>query len=109
MNTRRLIGRRWNLGLALVAWGCGGGEDVPAESSERASFQFTGLVVAMDTVAGTITVQNDDVPGWMGPMAMSYRTDPPARPEGLMAGSRIRATVYEGDFATLYAVQVVPE
>jgi len=109
MKRARIAGRRWILSLVLIACACGGGEDVPADRAEPASFQFTGLVEAVDTVSGMVTVHNDDVPGWMGPMSMSYRTDPPAQSAGLTAGNRIRATVYEGDFTTLHAVEVIPE
>lgn len=108
MKTHRR-GRGWSLALALVAYACGGGGEAADESAELASFQFTGVVEAVDSVSGMVTVHNDDVPGWMGAMSMGYRTDPPAQQAGLTVGSRIRATVYEGDFTTLHAVEVVPE
>jgi Cu/Ag efflux protein CusF len=88
---------------------CGGDleeHEAPA-AGERTALSFTGSVEAVDTVAGMVTVRNDDVPGWMGPMSMSYRVDPPAPLRELQPGDRVRATVYTGDFTTLYGVEVV--
>ena len=92
--------------LPIGAAACGGGDEAPA-SGERAALAFTGSVEAVDTVAGTVRVRNDDVPGWMGPMSMSYRLDPPTPLRELEPGDRVRATVYTGDFTTLYEVEVV--
>jgi Cu/Ag efflux protein CusF len=97
--------------LSIGAAACGGEEAaehaVPEQGAERTALSFTGSVEAVDTLAGTVTVRNDDVPGWMGPMSMSYRVDPPAPLRDLQPGDRVRATVYTGDFATLYGVEVV--
>ena len=96
--------------LPIGAASCGGGDtaehEVPA-SGERAALDFTGEVVAVDTVASTVTVRNDDVPGWMGPMSMSYQLDPPTPLRQLQPGDRVRATVYTGDFTTLHELEVV--
>ena len=95
--------------LASGAVACGGDveeHEAPA-AGERTALAFTGSVEAVDTVAGTVTVRNDDVPGWMSPMSMSYRVDPPAPLRELQPGDRVRATVYTGDFTTLYGVEVV--
>jgi hypothetical protein len=53
-------------------------------------------------------VLNDDVPGWMSPMAMSYSLNPAGILDSLRAGDRITATVRGGDFSTLYGVERVP-
>lgn len=55
-----------------------------------------------------MTVLNDDVPGWMSPMAMSYSLNPAGILDSLRAGDRITATVRGGDFSTLYGVERVP-
>jgi Cu/Ag efflux protein CusF len=94
------------LALTLLLLACGGGSDADAE---RTSFQFMGTVEQVDTAAGRITVLNDDIPGWMSAMSMSYATDQPEALTRLEVGSRVRATVYEGDFATLYGVEVIRE
>jgi len=97
--------------LSIGAAACGSGDAeehaVPEQGVERTALSFTGSVEAVDTLAGTVTVRNDDVPGWMGPMSMSYRLDPPTPLRDLQPGDRVRATVYTGDFATLYGVEVV--
>jgi mono/diheme cytochrome c family protein len=71
-----------------------------------AEFAFTGTVAAVDTVAGSVAVLNDDVPGWMGSMTMSYALNPPDVLTTLTVGDRIAATVRAGDFGTLYDVEV---
>jgi Cu/Ag efflux protein CusF len=92
--------------LLSGAFACGG-DDGSEQPAERAALPFTGAVEAVDTLAGTVTVRNDDVPGWMSPMSMSYRLDPPTPLRDLQPGDRVRATVYTGDFTTLYALEVV--
>ena len=85
---------------------CGGGEE-PAAETDRQAFAFTGAVELVDTIANTVTVANDDVPGWMGPMSMMYQVDRPEVLRQLEAGDRVRATVYAGDVSTLYELQEV--
>ncbi len=79
---------------------------VPGEG-QVVEFAFAGTVEAVDAVARTVAVLNDDVPGWMGSMTMSYGLNPPDVLTTLKVGDRITATVRAGDFATLYGVQVV--
>jgi Cu/Ag efflux protein CusF len=98
--TAALAGSLLVLGLSA----CGG--DEPAEA-ERQSFAFTGSVERVDTVANTVAVMNDDVPGWMGPMSMIYQVDRPEVLRQLQAGDRVRATVYSGDVTTLYSLEEV--
>ena len=96
--------------VPTLAMACGGDdadEQDTEPGAERTALPFTGAVEAVDTVAGTVTVRNDEVPGWMGPMSMSYRIDPPDPLRRLQPGDRVRATVYTGDFTTLYGVEVV--
>ena len=85
--------------------GTGATATPPAGAQE---FAFTGTVQGVDTAAGTVAVLNDDVPGWMGSMTMSYAVDAPAVLGTLQQGDRITANVYAGDFRTLYGVQVEP-
>ena len=71
-------------------------------------YAFAGTVEGVSVDARTVTVMNDDVPGWMGPMSMAYSVDRPEALSTLTVGDRIRATVRPGDFSTLYGVEVVP-
>ena len=77
----------------------------PAGAQE---FAFTGTVQGVDARARTIAVLNDEVPGWMGSMTMTYSVDRPAVLETLETGDRITARVYAGDFRTLYEVEAAP-
>jgi mono/diheme cytochrome c family protein/Cu/Ag efflux protein CusF len=77
----------------------------PAGAQE---FAFAGSVQGVDAAAGTVSVLNDPVPGWMGSMTMSYAVDPGSVLGRLEPGDRITARVFAGDFRTLYGVEVAP-
>ncbi len=78
-----------------------------ADSAAHKSFAFRGMVHAVDPAAKTLTVENENIEGWMSPMTMSYHADSDAVYSTVKAGDRITATVYEGDM-TLHDVKVVP-
>lgn len=82
------------------------GRAVPPAGAQE--FAFAGTVQRVDAAAGTVAVLNDDVPGWMASMTMSYAVDPPSVLERVEPGDRITARVYAGDFRTLYGVEVAP-
>jgi Cu/Ag efflux protein CusF len=79
---------------------------VGAETAKNAH-NFHGTVEAVDTAAKTLQVHNEFIEGWMAPMSMVYSADQDGVYNRVKAGDQITATVYDGDFKTLYNVQVV--
>jgi Cu/Ag efflux protein CusF len=71
-------------------------------------FVFKGKVEAIDVKNKTMTVNGENVQGWMAAMTMSYKTDKEDAITRVKVGDQITAKVYEGDVMTLYDVQVVP-
>lgn len=63
----------------------------------KKSYTMRGKVEAVDQKAAKVTVHNENVPGWMAEMTMSYKVDNPAILKDLKPGDAIEATVYDGD------------
>src|SRR5262245_28924290 len=68
---------------------------------------FRGKVMKVDPAAKTLTVDGENVEGWMAAMTMTYSADKPDVYDTVKVGDQITAKVYDGDFATLHDVQVV--
>ena len=77
----------------------------PAGKKEHA---FKGKVEKVDPQTKMVTVNNESIPGWMNSMTMLYKVDKEAVLKNLKPGVEITATVYDGDFQTLYNVKVAP-
>lgn len=76
----------------------------PAAKKEHV---FRGKVEAVDPKAKTLTVNGENVEGWMSAMTMQYAADKPDVYDKVKVGDQITAKVYDGDFGTLHDVQVV--
>ena len=68
---------------------------------------FKGVVQKIDEKAKSMTVDGENVPGWMMAMAMVYSPDKEEVLKTVKVGDQITATVKDGDFKTLYNVKVV--
>ena len=69
---------------------------------------FKGKVEKVDDKTKMITVNNENIPGWMMSMTMTYKVDKADALKGLKAGDNITAKVYDGDFQTLYDIKLAP-
>ena len=74
----------------------------------KKSFAFKGKVEKTDEANKWVSVNNENIPGWMVSMTMTYKVDKPEVLKTLKPGDNITATVYEGDMQTLYNIKVAP-
>jgi Cu/Ag efflux protein CusF len=100
----------------LVAWTSGestgsfielqrvGVSPLQAKPVQNSEFQFRGRVERVDAAAGTLTVNGENVDGWMGPMTMMYKVDDKDLLGRLKPGDQITAVVRTADFQHLYSV-----
>jgi Cu/Ag efflux protein CusF len=79
-----------------------------AEAQDKKEYVFKGKIEKVDPRAKTLTVANENIPGWMSAMSMTYGVDKEAVLKDVHEGDQITATVYENNFKTLYNVKVVP-
>ena len=100
---RKLFALIAAIGLSVVV----SAQTPPAGKKDHA---FKGKIEKVDPKTKMVTVNNENIPGWMNSMTMVYHVDKPS--EGALAnlkpGDQITATVYDGDFQTLYNVKVAP-
>jgi Cu/Ag efflux protein CusF len=62
-------------------------------------------VEAVKESAKSLTVNGENVPGWMDAMTMDYQVEDPAILKKIKVGDAIAATVYDGDMV-LHDVKV---
>ena len=80
----------------------------PAPAAEKkGEHTFRGKVEAVDAAAKTLSVNGENVDGWMMAMTMTYSASNPDILPKVKVGDQITAKVYDGDFATLHDVQIV--
>jgi Cu/Ag efflux protein CusF len=69
---------------------------------------FRGVVQKVDAKNKSLTVDGENVPGWMTAMTMSYSPDKEDVFKTVKVGDQITAKVHDGDLKTLYDVKIVP-
>jgi Cu/Ag efflux protein CusF len=79
----------------------------PAAPAGKKEHVFRGKVEGVDPKAKTLTVNGENVEGWMSAMTMQYSADKPDVYDKVKVGDQITAKVYDGDFGTLHDVEVV--
>ena len=100
---------RMNMGMSMMKMmGNMRGEVQPSQQSAKKEHIFRGKVEKIDANSKAITVSGQKVEGWMNAMTMSYAVDKEAAFKTIKVGDEITAKVYDGDFKTLYDVQIVP-
>ena len=73
----------------------------------KKQFVFKGKVEKVDVANKSFSVKNERVQGWMEPMTMNYVPDKEEVLKKVKVGDEITAKVYDGDYRTLYDIQVV--
>src|SRR4051812_34171805 len=84
----------------------GASRGMPTPPAGKKDHAFTGKIEKVDPKTKMVTVNNESIPGWMMSMTMAYKVDKEAVLKDLKPGDKITATVYDGDFQTLYNVKV---
>jgi len=106
-----MMNRRRNHLTALVGAVCCAlliASTLHAQDAKAKEHAFRGVVQKVDAKAKSLTVDGENVPGWMMAMTMVYSPDKEEVLKTVKAGDQITATVKDGDFKTLYDVKIVP-
>ena len=92
--------------LGVMPARAGAPQQGQAAASAKKEFAFHGLVKEIDVKGKRLTVDGENVPGWMAAMTMMYAVDNGDMVSKLRTGDRISAKVREGDFQKLYEVKI---
>ena len=75
-------------------------EERPARAiSDARRYVGIDLVLSVNSRAGRIVIDHDEIEGFMAPMVMSYQVSPPSLLDGLNAGETIEFTIDAGQRA----------
>jgi Cu/Ag efflux protein CusF len=94
------------LALSILACALLSSLALDAQQSAKTEHPFRGKVENVDLKARTLTVDGENVEGWMMAMTMTFHVDKPDILTQVKPGDQITATVRDGDFTTLYGVRV---
>jgi Cu/Ag efflux protein CusF len=76
----------------------------PAVAQERAAsgvFHGVGVVKAIDSAKGWLTLDHNAIDGFMGAMEMMYRVEPTRLTAGLKVGDRVAFDIDAGRYAVV--------
>jgi Cu/Ag efflux protein CusF len=69
------------------------------ESAASGVFHGVGIVKAVDSAKGWLTLDHKAIDGFMGAMEMMYRVEPPGLTAGLRVGDRVAFDIDAGRYA----------
>jgi protein SCO1/2 len=105
-----ILGLLTALSLPVVASACArhdGSPDEPSAAADREGWETTGVVRRIEAEHHSITIQHEDVPGYMPAMTMPFEVEDPRLFEGLSVGDQVRFRFVraEGGRHVLRAIQ----
>jgi len=93
--------------LALIVAGACNHAKAPAEADLK-HYQLTGRVVAIDKANKSLTVDGDEIPGFMAAMQMPYDVKDASLLDKLASGDKIAAEIIvKGDESWLENIKVM--
>jgi Cu/Ag efflux protein CusF len=69
------------------------GQDAAGAANEQKIVVGEGKVIATVPSANQLVLEHGEIKGFMEPMTMGYRIEPPALLEGLQSGDQVRFTI----------------
>jgi mono/diheme cytochrome c family protein len=73
------------LAATLIASACSGGKD----TADSKTYRSMAVIKAVETKDNKLTIDHEDIPGFMAPMTMTWPVSDPAMLAGLKAGDKV--------------------